>query len=253
MDSANHNIVLVTPVFHDAHRLSVFGPELARALAQSPLSILWVVADDGSGEKEEARVQALVNLFREVHPDTVFHTEGKHLGKGGAIRGAWRRYPEARWLAFADADGAVGAEDILKLIEKAVEAGPGHAVLGSRDVEEGTKVVQGPLRKIIHETFAFLERLILGLRVLDPQCGAKVVDGAAFHDAAPQLKEDGFDFDPELLTALDKRGVTFIETAVNWTEKGGGTVNPFKVALPMLIALFRIRARRAAGHYDPSS
>lgn len=251
MDSANHNIVLVTPVFHDAHRLSDFGPELARALARSPLSILWVVADDGSGEVEEARVKALVKLFREIHPETVFHTEGKHLGKGGTIRGAWRRYPEARWLAFVDADGAVGAEDTMKLIEKAVEAGPGHAVLGSRDVDANANVVQGPLRKIIHETFAFLARQILGLSVLDPQCGAKVVDGPAFHAAAPQLKENGFDFDPELLTALDKRGVKFIETAVNWTEKGGGTVNPFKVALPMFAALFRIRARRAAGRYNP--
>ncbi len=250
VESANHNIVLVTPVYHDADRLSVFGPKLARALADSPLEIRWVVADDGSGEAEEARVKALVEVLREIHDDTVFHTAGQHLGKGGTIRAAWARYPEAHWLAFIDADGSVGADAMLGLIEEALGKGPGHAVVGSRSAGGENTVEQGFLRKITHLTFARLARGILALPVLDPQCGAKVVDGQAYHSVAPRLSENGFAFDPELLVALHRNGVNFIEVPVDWKEVGGGSVRPFKVALPMLAALLRIRARRGAGKYD---
>ena len=43
-----HQILLVTPVWNDSARLAGFGATLAKALADSSLSIRWLIADDGS-------------------------------------------------------------------------------------------------------------------------------------------------------------------------------------------------------------
>lgn len=253
MAVAKQNIVLVTPVYRDAERLSVFGPSLARALADSPKSIHWVIADDGSGEEEVRRIAALIDLFREIHADIDLYEKGEHLGKGGTVRSAWEAYVDAEWLAFVDADGSVGARSLVGLIDRAVAVGPGHAVIASRAPDPGTTVVQGVVRKLAHRTFAQIGRLVLRLRVRDMQCGGKVVDSAAFRAVAPRLVENGFAFDAELLVALDLHGVETIEVPVDWMEKPGGSVNAFAQAWPMFAALLRVRCRRAAGHYDPAA
>lgn len=210
-----------------------------------------MVADDGSGEAEVARVRKLVDNFRETYPRIAYFELGEHLGKGGTIRGAWEAYSDAEWLAFVDADGSVDAKGLLALIERAVAVGPGHAVLGSRMAAPETVVTQKPLRRLTHRSFAAIGRFLLGLPVRDLQCGAKVVDAASFRAIAPMLRENGFAFDAELLVALHRHGTRLIEVPVDWAEKGGGSLNPFAQAWPMLAALLRVRARRAAGRYEP--
>ncbi len=251
VSATQRHIVLVTPVYHDTERLSVFGPSLAQALKDSPLPVLWVVADDGSGDEESRRVQELVEKFRKIHPEMEFFEKGEHLGKGGTVRSAWAAYPDADWLGFIDADGSVDGASIVNLMQKAHDAGPGHAILASRKWDRETIVVQKPLRKLTHRIFAAIARNLLKLPVHDPQCGAKIIDAAAFRDVAPQLMENGFAFDGELLVALRRHAVELIEVPVNWEEKGGGSVRAVAVAGPMLASLLRIRKRTHSGHYDP--
>lgn len=247
------DIVLVTPVYRDSKRLASFGPSLARAFAGGPQPVLWVVADDGSGEAEVGRITDLIEDLRKIYPRIELYEKGKHLGKGGTVRSAWKAYADAKWLAFVDADGSVSAEGVLALIEKALAAGPGHAVLASRIWTPETVVTQKPLRKLTHRAFAAIGRLLLGLPVWDLQCGAKLVDSSSFRAVAQLLEEDGFAFDAELLVALERNGTRLLEVPVDWAEKGGGSLNPFFQAWPMLMALFRVCRRRSAGRYDPSS
>ncbi len=245
-------IVVVTPVYRDTDRLAAFGPSLARTFAGSRLPIRWVIADDGSGDAESARVRALADLFREVFPYIEVFEKGEHLGKGGTVRSAWEAYSEASWLGFLDADGSVGAESLLNLIHRALEAGPGHAVVASRRKDRATTVVQKPFRKLTHRTFATFARNLLSLPVHDVQCGAKIVEGTAFRSIAPLLRENGFAFDGELLLALHRHGVDLIEIPVDWAEKSGGSVRPFAVILPMARAILRVRKRARRGCYDPA-
>ena len=51
--------ILVTPVWKDSARLSVFGRELAEELAKRGSKIRWIIADDGSGEVEVERLGLL--------------------------------------------------------------------------------------------------------------------------------------------------------------------------------------------------
>ena len=241
MPAALREILLVTPVWNDSTRLAVYGMELAGALADSPHPIRWVIADDGSGGDEPARLMALRERFAEIFPNVEVHLAAEHLGKGGVVREAWSLGPDADWLAFVDADGSVTAADLLGLIGQAVAAGT--SVLGIRKRTATTLIVESPWRALAHRGFLLTARLMLDLQCADPQCGGKVLHGGRYRRVAHRLFENGLAFDSELLCALDRDGSTWLEIPVNWEEKKGGKVRPLRDAWAMLAALFRIRWR----------
>jgi hypothetical protein len=241
MPVLQNEILLVTPVWNDASRLAVYGVELAKALADSPLPVRWVIADDGSMESQHAALLKLRDGFAEVFPNVEVHFADAHRGKGGVVREAWSLGPGAEWLAFVDADGSVTAEDMLDLIDKARAFG--SSVLGIRKRTATTRIVESPWRGLAHRGFLMTARFLLGLRCEDPQCGGKVLRGDEYRRVAPVLRENGLAFDSELLCALDRDGSGWLEVPVNWEEKKGGKVKPLRDGWAMLAALLRIRRR----------
>lgn len=241
MSALQNEILLVTPVWNDASRLEVFGAELAKALAGSPLPFRWVIADDGSAKSQHAALLKLREGFAKDFPNVEVHFADAHRGKGGVVREAWALGPEAEWLAFVDADGSVTAEDMLGLVEKARASG--SSVLGIRKRTATTRIVESPWRGLAHRGFLMTAQFLLGLRCEDPQCGGKVLRGDDYRRIAPVLRENGLAFDSELLCALARDGSGWLEIPVNWEEKKGGKVKPLRDAWAMLGALWRVRGR----------
>ena len=249
MDDETPQLILVTPVWNDASRLARFGPVLAGALAKEQLPLRWIIADDGSTEEEKRRLQELLATFAETYPTVRLMTNSQRTRKGGAIRKAWDAFPEADWLAFVDADGAVGAEDILRLMRKASSSSTGTSVVAIRRNASETPVTRPLFRTISFKLFVALTRWLLGVRYKDTQCGAKVIAGPAYRSVRPFLEETGFAFDAELLLALQVNGFRVDEAAVAWTEQESGKVHPLRDAWGMIGALLRIRKRHRTGTY----
>jgi hypothetical protein len=233
--------ILVTPVWKDSERLAGFGRELARELAERQLPVRWIIADDGSGEDEVARLQALCAGFAAVYPAVRVHAAAAHQGKGSVVREAWALEPEAGWLAFVDADGSVSAREMLDLVERSWKTG--RSTFAIRKNTDHTRVEEDFLRSLRHHGFLLACRLIVGIRSEDTQCGAKVLRGEDYRTVAGRLEEPGLAFDAELLAELNAAGLEWDETPVNWVRKGGSRVHPLSDAWQMLLALFRIRSR----------
>ena len=242
MPARPHEILLVTPVWNDSARLAGFGTALATALADSPLPIHWIIADDGSDACDHAPLRELRDAFGEIFPRVHLHLAAQHHGKGAVVREAWTLRPDAAWLAFVDADGSVTPAEMLRLIHAAVDSE--MSVLGIRKRTATTEFIESPWRGIFHRGFLLATRLILGLQCADPQCGAKIFRGSHYRRIADGLVENGLAFDSELLCALKRDGSTWSEIPVNWIEKPGGKVRPLRDAWGMFKALLRIRQRR---------
>lgn len=238
---SSDGIVLVTPVWRDSARLAGFGTELAEALAAAHLPVRWIIADDGSGAEDLARLEDLAGKFRAVFPHVSVLAAEHHLGKGGTIRHAWDSTPGADWYAFADADGAVTARDMLNLLRTAI--GGETSVIAIRKRTESTEIVESPWRSLAHHGFLLAADVLLGLRSADTQCGAKVFKGGDWRTIRPFLREDGYAFDAEWLFHLHQRGLVWREVPVSWEEKHGGKVHPVRDGLRMFVALVRIRRR----------
>jgi len=242
--------VLVTPVWNDSARLARFGPTLAEALRDSGLPIQWIVADDGSSQREKASLGELVEGFQRLYPKVEAMLCDERSRKGGAIYRAWDANVEAGWLGFVDADGAINAGSVLRLIREAMDEGPDGACVGVRHHAADTPVKRGPWRLFAFRTFTVLVRLFSGLRFEDTQCGAKVIPGKGYRAVRASLGEFGYVFDVELLVALGRRGFRIREMAIPWREVAGSKVRPWRDAWPMLAGLWRIRRRIREGHYD---
>jgi glycosyltransferase involved in cell wall biosynthesis len=228
-------------VWNDSLRLAGFGESLAKALADCRLPIRWLIADDGSSGVEHVLLTQLQKDFSKVFPRVDLHFAAEHRGKGSVVREAWALAPEAEWLAFVDADGAVTAEEMLGLIGRAVESE--NSVIGIRKRTATTHVVESPWRGLAHRGFLLAADVLLDLQCDDVQCGAKVIRGADYRRIAHRLDEDGFAFDSELLSTLRWSGAEWDEVPVNWTEKKGGKVRPIRDGWRMFCSLVRIRGR----------
>ncbi len=233
-------ILLVIPVFNDSRRLAGFAPQVAKTLLDTIPGLRLCIADDGSTASDLASTRMIVEDMR-TH-GTVELLEFPHRGKGATVRAAWKHFPSAEWLAFVDADGAVPAADIRKLLESAESSGA-DCLVGERTGRDGTAVRNGLARALAHTSFAWVARRMLGLGTPDPQCGAKIVRGESFRKIEADLHENGFAFDCELLVALESSGARIVSVPINWSEQSGGSVALARDMFPMLQSLSRIRRR----------
>ena len=108
--------LLVIPHFRDSVR---FGPFLEELTAILPSHFAVLVSDDGSGPTEVARLSSLLSRKQaSLGPsaptllDPLLHES--NTGKGAAVVRGWQLGKDYSLLAFADADGAVSASEILR-------------------------------------------------------------------------------------------------------------------------------------------
>ena len=212
--------LLVIPCYNERERLPRFLPGLCKAL-QGQGAVRIRVVDDGSSPAQQEWLTEYVNRLRADFPslDPAQLNPG-NLGKGGAIYSGWDCPEGAEMLAFADADGAVPAEEITRLLSLMAGA-PGEAHYAVRTGEAGTKVVRSLHRRLAGAVFRWLVRRMFQFPLPDTQCGFKIIPAVAFAAIRPALEETRFTFDVELTWHLLRYGVAIEAIPINWTESPG--------------------------------
>lgn len=165
----------------------------------------------------------------------------ERLGKGGGIREALK-IANGEIVGFTDADDSTPAKEFLKLI-KEVERGY-DVILGSRWLKESRVLTPQPLhRRILSRGFNLLVRLLLGLKIRDTQCGAKVFRKEVIDTVIPHLSVNGFAFDVELLYLAKKYGFKIKEVPIEWYNDEDSKLNVKKVVPEMFMALIKVRLK----------
>ena len=240
--------LLVVPHFRDTLRFALFLEELMAIL---PSHFAVVVSDDGSGPTEVARLCSLLSRKRgALGPnaptllDPLLHEA--NTGKGGAVVRGWQLGKEYSLLAFADADGAVSASEILRAEQYFRSQRVYDALLGSRIKMLGRSIRRNPLRHVTGRIFATLVSIVSGLPAYDTQCGFKILTRQAFDRIHPYLVSAGFAFDVELCLLLLKTGHSVVEFPLDWSDVPGSKLNLLRDSIRMAVEVFRIRRRVAA-------
>jgi len=159
----------------------------------------------------------------------------RRLGKGGAIMQGMRT---ARGDAVIyDADSSVPAHEIPKLVEG----------LGKADVAVGSRKLPGSVvrglpfeRKVTSAAFSLLTRILFNTGVRDTQCGFKAIRRQASKKLLPLLVSRGFEWDVELLARAKQKGMRILEVPVEWSHRGGSTLEP-KDVWKMFLGLLALR------------
>jgi glycosyltransferase involved in cell wall biosynthesis len=172
---------LVIPNYNDAERLGPFLKDLCREMS-AHFEIL--VSDDRSRESERSALRDIVRQAqsrgRDGGPtvrDALF-TE-RNTGKGGAILRGWDAAADSELLAFADADGAVGAGEILRA-ESFFRSTTYDALFANRVKMLGRTVDRTLKRHLSGRVFATLVSVVGRVPAYDTQCGLKISKPSCF-------------------------------------------------------------------------
>ena len=237
--------LLALPCYNEGERLARFLPGLCRAIEKSGLHVRILPVDDGSDRHHRKRYRDLMESHRERFPFllSMLHLDSNR-GKGQAVYRGWAIAEKEEFLAFADADGAVGPEEVVRVLHRIADdpqAG-GKLFAGSRIEEADTRVERNFLRQLTGTLFRILVRLLFGLPIEDTQCGFKVLPRTFFQSHKSVLVESGFAFDLELLYRAREAGLELVPVAVNWKEVKGGHMTAGK-SIELILNTLRLRKR----------
>lgn len=209
-----------------------------------------IVVDDGSTDESVS----LVEKFTKNHPNFSL-IKNPHQGKAATVITGMLK-AEGECVLFTDMDQATPIEEVDKLLPNLKDS---QIVIGSR----AFKRRGAPLtRLLMARGFMILRNLILGIKIIDTQCGFKVFKSEVVKRLFPKLKiysqkekrADGSmvtaGFDVEMLFLAQKMGYKIKEMPVDWRYVETRRVGIIKDSWQALEDMIKIRLNSLRGVYD---
>jgi len=228
-------VEIVVPVYNEQGALPASIRRLHEHLtAQLPFAWRIVIANNASTD-QTARVAAA--LAADLPGVELLDLPEK--GRGRALRAAWTR-SDADVLCYMDVDLSTDLDALLPLVAPLV-SGHSDVAIGTR-LARGSRVVRGPKRELISRTYNQLLRLTLGARFSDAQCGFKAVRADVARSLLPDVRDEAWFFDTELLVLAQRRGLRIHEVPVDWVDDPDSRVDIVHTALEDLRGIGRLLA-----------
>ncbi len=228
---------MVIPAYNEQQRLPPYLHAIREHFDQELAGCYEViVVDDGSRDGLADDLMKGADQFPQLR--VIRHPQNR--GKGAAVRTGVLE-AAGRFVLFADADGATPIEEECRL-RRELQCGADIAIGSRRVAGAGVRRNRHPLRSLIGRSFAGLARRLLGLPVRDTQCGFKMFRRQVAVELFPQLREEGYYFDLELLILADRCGYRVKEVPINWADQPGSRMS-FARELGRMVGAFR-RLRR---------
>lgn len=232
-------IIIVIPVYNEEKILEQSILKLRNFCQKNLQNYDWkiIIADNNSTDKTEDISKKLEKKFS----GKIIYKFIPQKGKGLAIREGWKSF-DADFYVFMDADLATDLSALPVLI-KELENG-NNLVIGSRFMK-GASAKRPIIRKITSRVFSIITRLKFGLKIKDYPCGFKGADKNVINKILPQVKNNAFFFDTELVLRSATNKMKIKEIPVIWRDrdnnKSKSRVNIFKVAKEYLRELSKLK------------
>jgi putative flippase GtrA len=227
------DVDVVVPVYNEQAALEHSIRRLHAFLADGfPFTWRIVVADNASTDATPEIARALA-----AELPGVAHLRLERKGRGLALRAAWSA-SRARVVSYMDVDLSTDLRALLPLVAPLL-SGHSDVAIGSR-LAHGAHVVRGPKREVISRTYNTILHAALRVRFTDAQCGFKAVTRAAAAELLPQIRDDGWFFDTELLVLAGRAGLRIHEVPVDWVDDPDSRVDIVGTAVADLKGVARL-------------
>ena len=224
---------VTVPVYNEAHVLAASIATLHGYLREHfPFAWRITIVDNASTDGTLDVAHRVAAELDHVH---VLHLDRK--GRGLALREAWLASP-ARVCAYMDVDLSTGLDALLPLVAPLV-TGHSDVAIGSR-LAPGASVARGPRREIISRTYNVILKTVFAVRFRDAQCGFKAVRSDIGALLLPEVRDDGWFFDTELLLLAEHNGLRVHEVPVDWVDDPDSRVDVRRTATDDLKGVWRM-------------
>jgi len=122
----------------------------------------------------------------------------------------------------------------------AISQGGYDLAVGSRLMRE-SYTVRSFRREVISRIYNLFLRVVLGTRFSDAQCGFKAVSRSVVEEIVPDVEDQSWFFDTELLVLAEKRGYSIRDVPVYWVEDDDSRVKIAKTAWDDIKGVVRVR------------
>ena len=239
MSAAASSLLLLIPAYNEENRIGPVLNQYAEYFGRHYAGKFGLVVvlngcrDNTLGVVQEA----------EKNHSCITHSEfPAAIGKGGALIEGLKLAPLADLIGYVDADGATPPNAFHDLV-KALENPAISCAIASRWLP-GAIVhhFQPENRRFASRLFHLFVEMFFQMRILDTQCGAKVMRRQAVETIHDRLSIADLAFDVNLLYSLKQDGFAIQEIPTEWADKSGSkVVFNLRTSLNMLLSLVRLR------------
>ncbi len=252
MPGSDPQVEVVIPVLNEVHVLEKSVGTIRQFLqSEFPYPARVLIADNGSTDGTGDVARELEQRYEDV----------KHLGltlagRGRALREAWT-HSDADILVYTDVDISTELAASVKLC-RAIHEGGYDIAVGSRLMKE-SDVTRGIKRETISRIYNLLIKAVLFTRFSDAQCGFKAVSRRVVEEIVPQIQDQSWFFDTELLVLAEKQGWRIKDVPVRWVDDEDSRVKIISTGWEDIKGVLRLRrllwsaAYRRAGRSKQSA
>ena len=225
---------IVIPVLNEAHVLEQ-SVTTVRGFLSEHLPYAWriLIVDNGSTDGTDEVGQRLAAQYEDV---IFLHLHQR--GRGRALRHAWTT-SDADVVCYTDVDLSTELQALPKIIDAILFEGYDVAT-GSR-LMKGSNTTRSFTREFVSRTYNLLIKAVLWTSFSDAQCGFKAVSRWTVKEIIPQIKDESWFFDTELLVLAEKQGCRIKDIPVRWTEDDDSRVKIAKTAWEDVRGVLRLR------------
>lgn len=211
-------------------------PDSVQRQSPYPSRYSWniVIADNASTDDTWS---IAVDLARQ-YPQFVRAVRIPAKGRGRALKLAWGQ-SHAKVRAYMDVDLSTDIR-LTDVLVGSILNGHAEVASGCRLLDE-SQVTRSAKREFISRSYNVLLRAMLGVTFEDAQCGFKAISAKAADFLLPQIKDNEWFFDTELLTLAQIYGLPTYIFPVRWVEDAGTTVDIPDTARKDLAGIKRMR------------
>jgi glycosyltransferase involved in cell wall biosynthesis len=227
-------VELVIPVLNEVKALEGSVRTLRSFLGERfPYPWRLLIADNGSSDGTRELAARLASEFPDVRSFSI-----DQRGRGRALRKAWTE-SSADIVAYTDVDLSTELEALEKLC-RAIHEGGCDVATGSRLLPE-SRIKRGLKREFISRCYNLFIQCVLFTRFSDAQCGFKALSRRAVREIVPQIQDQAWFFDTELLVLAEKQGYGVADIPVRWIDDDDSRVKIVSTAWEDIKGVLRLR------------
>ena len=226
---------VVIPAYNEEARIPPTLEQVVGYLSGQSYEWEIVVADDGSTDSTAQTVGKGAGNDSKVRLLSL-----DHRGKGWAVKNGMAA-ATGTYRLLCDADLSVPIQQVERLLPPRVP--DADIAIGSREAQGAVRFGEPTQRHLMGRIYNELVRRLTVPGLDDTQCGFKCFRSGPATELFDLQTMDGFAFDVEVLYLAWKRGLSIIETGVDWYYRENSKVRTIRDSSIMTLDLAKIRWR----------